>query len=87
MYPIKWTYEKGSESLKIDRGERYRKAKVDMWEFQSPRASATMNHRLEKMLIKEYTAKEMKLLKANVRLRSMLSSEIKWLGADGEGCP
>jgi len=49
MYPIKWTYEKGSESLKIDRGERYRKA--------------------------------------NVRLRSMLSSEIKWLGADGEGCP
>lgn len=75
MYPIKWTYEKGSESLKIDRGERYRKAKVDMWEFQSPRASATMNHRLEK------------LLKANVRLRSMLSSEIKWLGADGEGCP
>lgn len=53
-----------------------------MWEFQSPRASATMNHRLEKMLIKEYTAKEMKLLKANVRLRSMLSSEIKWLGAD-----
>ena len=87
MYTIKWTYEKGSESLKIYRGERHRKAKVDMWEFQSPRASATMNHRLEKMLIKEYTAKEMKLLKANVRLRSMLSSEIKWLGADGEGCP
>ena len=47
MYTIKWTYEKGSESLKIDRGERHRKAKVDMWEFQSPRASATMNHRLE----------------------------------------
>ena len=57
MYTIKWTYEKGSESLKIDRGERHRKAKVDMWEFQSPRASATMNHRLEKMLIKRIHGK------------------------------
>jgi hypothetical protein len=28
-----------------------------------------------------------KIKLTNVRLRSMLSSESKWLGADGEGCP
>ena len=38
---------------------------MDIRGFQSPRASATINYRLERMLMKEYTAKEMKVLKAN----------------------
>lgn len=57
--------KKAANPPKQTEAEGYRNIKVDIWAFQSSRASATMNHRLERMLMKEYTAKEMKLLKAN----------------------
>lgn len=38
---------------------------VDIWVFLSSRASDTISYRLERMQMREYTAKEMKLLKAD----------------------
>ena len=61
--------------------------KEDVREKAITARSAKKRPRHSGCRLPQYTAKEMKLLKANVRLRSMLSSEIKWLGADGEGCP
>lgn len=57
--------KKAANPQKRTEAGRHRNVRVDIWVFQSSRASDTMNHRLGRMLMKEYTAKEMKLLKAN----------------------